>query len=274
VLGANPNFDGLLQADYAAINNLGVTQFTVTPNVGNNAGKFLVDNFGNASVSFTIAALNQVLPGIPDIASTYFQLGLENLPCTTRGAFLYDEIAIVDGVISNIPQLAFPLDNPTFYKALQAATNKAKSNLSSFLRTLRVIAGRSQLVIRDAVLDRAPFSLLSHYSKFTPCFRVYPDVNGEIGVFIGFGGKTAPKDATVVVGQLLVGPLLDTSTNPPTFKPLSADFTQRPQFLVSEVVLANLVNPLANPPVELPETLLLSDVSMLLDTCPSYQYFR
>jgi len=103
---------------------------------------------------------------------------------------------------------------------------------------------------------------------------VYPDVRGEIGVFIGFGGKTAPANPTSVVGQLLVESLLDTSTNPPTFKPLSADFTQRPQFLVSEVVLANLVNPLANPPVFLPETLLLSDVSILLDTCPSYTYFQ
>jgi len=276
IANPNPNFDGLLQEDYATIQNLGFTQFTVTP-VGR---AFLVTSLGNATLSFRIVGFNQVLPNDPSIASTYLQLGLEGIPCTRRGNVLYDEVAVLTGSTSTIPELQDPFTNPTFYNGLVTATKTAKSNLGAFIRTVRLIAGRGQTELYDVILDRNPFSLLSHYSKFTPCFRVNADPKTslsllDIGVFIGFALKVTPKHATVVVGQLaapLGGGLVNTSTN--TIIPLNPDFTKRPQFTVSELVLANLVNPNANPAVPLPVTVLLSDVSMLIDNCPAYSYFQ
>jgi len=217
IANPNPNFDGLLQEDYATIQNLGFTQFTVTP-VGR---AFLVNSFGNATLSFHIVGFNQVLPNDPSIASTYLQLGLENIPCTQRGNVLYDEVAVLTGSTSTIPELQDPFTNPTFYNGLVTATKTAKSNLGAFIRTVRLIAGRGQTELFDAILDRNPFSLLSHYSKFTPCFRVNADPKTslsllDIGVFIGFALKVTPKHATVVVGQLaapLGGGLVNTSTN-------------------------------------------------------------
>jgi len=270
IVGGNANFDGLSQADFAAINSSGHTSFAVTSSAANH---FLVNSFGNASLTFTIAAINQVLPSDPAIASTYFQLGLENIPCTQRASFLYDEIAIVTGNISLIPELANPLANPTFYNALANSVRGATSNMASFLRAVRLIAGRTQIELFDAVLDRTPFSLLSHYSKFTPCFRVSPSASGEIGVFIGFGAKKAQKHPTVIFAFLQTnGTIFNATTN--SFIPLSPDFTHRPQFTVQELELANLVNPNVTPAVQQPVTTLLSDVSILLDNCPAYTYFQ
>jgi len=272
VLGG-ANFDGLGQEDFASISNLGHTQFSVTSLTAN---KFLVDSFGNASITFTIAGINQFKPTDASIASTYFQLGLQEIPCAQRGNVMYDEIAIVTGLVSNLAVLADPFDNPTFYNALRASVRGAKSNLASFLRQLRIIAGRTQFNLFDAVLDRTPFSLLSHFSKFTPCFRVPPlpsGSNGEISVFIGFGGKKAQTHPTVVLGTLLVNNTLFNATTG-TFIPLSPDFTQRPQFFVEEVELANLINPNAQPAVQDPVTSLLADVSILIDNCPAYTYFQ
>jgi hypothetical protein len=46
------------------------------------------------------------------------------------------------------------------------------------IQQFQLAAGRTQLRLRDITLDRGAFSDLSHNSKFTPCFRVYPDVDG------------------------------------------------------------------------------------------------
>ena len=177
-----------------------------------------------------------------------------------------------DGMFSN------PYENPSYYDALKKATSTAKPTMATFLRDLRQIAGRTQYKLRDAVIDKtSPFSLLSHWSKFTPCFRAYPDSNYVIEAFIpmvSFNKTSAGLGGEVVratLGSGLVGTRPGSSALQ-VLSPLSSNYALRPQFSVSELSFENLDRPGFNP--LRPLVALPSDVYVILEDCPAFTYFQ
>lgn len=269
--GCSPN-GGLGQQDYSQI---------VAPGV--DSVKFTMVNSGDLFVSHTGAASNQTFVfQIGNVqrfrsnarAELYKAIGLQNLPCATRNAFNYDEIVIATSRNQNGVRFN-PFDNPVLFDALKSGSATPTPNINSFVQQLRLSAGRTQLSLRDVVVDRMPFSIRSHFSKFTPCFRIWPDEDYRIDVYLLMSGA---KNSTIG-GQIVYATLTDQGLvipaaggNPARLLDIAPiDYTLRPKFVVNEVAFANLTE---GTTTGRQRTLLDSDVSVLLDTCPTFSYFQ
>jgi hypothetical protein len=119
--------------------------------------------------------------------------------------------------------------------------------------------------LRDVTIDQGAFSIFSHDTKFTGCFRAYPDDDFEIYAFIGMRGNSR---AEYVQAKL-------TPNDSPAL--WSGDFLQipeegRPSFAVSEVALRELRLPSTAP--TRPYEFLRSDVRVHIDECPDFTYFQ
>lgn len=270
--GCSPN-GGLGQQDFSQILAPGVNsvKFSLV-----NAGELFVSHTGSSSNQtfvFQIANVQRFRSNAR--AELYKAIGLENLPCATRDSFNYDEIVIatsrmLNGVRTN------PLDNPVLYDALKTGSATPTPNINTFVQQLRLSAGRTQLSLRDVVVDRVPFSVRSHFSKFTPCFRIWPDADYRIDVFLLMSGAKASN----IGGEIVYATLTDQGLvipaaggNPARLLDIAPiDYTLRPKFVVNEVAFANLTQTTTTE--TRPRTQLDSDVSVLLDTCPTFSYFQ
>lgn len=208
-------------------------------------------------------------------AELYKAIGLENLPCATRDAFNYDEIVIATS--RALPGVRFnPFENPVLYDALKTGSAKPAPNVNPFVQQLRLSAGRTQLSLRDVVVDRVPFSVRSHFSKFTPCFRIWPDEDYRIDVYLLMSGaKNSNIGGEIVFASLSDQGLVIPASggNPARLLDIAPiPYQLRPKFSVNEVAFANLT--LAGTTTGRPRTVLDSDVSVLLDTCPTFSYFQ
>jgi len=257
----------LAQQDYSQIVAPGVN--SVKFSLVNN-GEFFVTHTG-ATQTFVFQIANVQRFRSNARAELYKAIGLENLPCATRDNFNYDEIVIAtvrqaSGVREN------PLDNPTLFDALKAGSATRQPNINQFVQQLRLSAGRTQLSLRDVVVDRTPFSVRSHFSKFTPCFRVWPDTNYRIDVFLMMSGGSGTNIGGEIVYATLDDQGLVIPGNPPTLLDIAPiAYPLRPKFEVNEIAFANLTQTTTT---GRQRTRLDSDVSILLDTCPTFSYFQ
>lgn len=205
------------------------------------------------------------------------EIGLEKLPCATRPRVIYDEITIATMRSTNVGK-ADPMMHPLLYDALLAGTASANPSFDNFIFQLQVAAGRTQVRLRDVTLDSGAFSDLSHNSKFTPCFRVWRDPDFLIDVFIGMrngGGEyvrlTLDKDSLPSLVQQV-----DVVNGRPVydfFDITDVAEANLPQFRVNEVAFGDLRSRDDDAPVR-PFELIRSDVSVVLEKCPSFSYFQ
>jgi hypothetical protein len=255
VFGCDATFDGH--------SNSGVGFFTVTDNQGVLVTNETAGTFTFSSGAFAIDVIDNEL---------YKKLGLAGLPCANRPRAIYDEILIVtkrDSVVG-----AKSLEHPFVYDELKATTTAASTNFDRTIQQFQLAAGRTQLRLRDITLDRGAFSDLSHTSKFTPCFRVYPDVDGSIEIYIGL--RTTGADALVfaTLDNDGVPPLVD-SAGVRSFDSFGPG--NEPKFTVKEVAFSTLGLPADDSSVlgeaGRPYLFLDSDVSVTLEECPEFSYF-
>ena len=198
------------------------------------------------------------------------QIGVENLPCNSRPRVIYDNIAIVTK-IAGTGNTADTLLHPLVYDRLRAlAAAPGAPNFDPFLFELRLAAGRTQLRLRDITLDGGVFSDLSHRSKFTPCFRLFPDEDYQVEVFIGMSAGNQ-----VVRGILQDGGAVNLVENGAfTFDDDDqSDTPPLPEGITiptNEIVFADLVGDQDSlrPFEQVP-----SDVTIEVESCPEFRYF-
>jgi len=260
IIGCDADFDGH--------DSDGITRFTVT----SASGALLVSN---ASAGTTFSFNSFAFFYFDGSDGSLNALGFENLPCHNRSRIIYDEIAIVTGRDSQFAgagSFGFDtLDNPHIYDDLKSATETAAPSFEDFIRQLQLAAGRTQLRLRDITLDRGAFSDLSHNSKFTPCFRIYPDSDGKIEVFIGMRSAV---NGGIVRGLLEIADtdLIASGEVQPFDDVDLADFT------VTEIAFSTLgiatPSPVVEGSSERPYVQVDSDVTIELEDCPAFSYFN
>lgn len=253
VIGCDATFDGHSKS--------GVAFFTVTDKVDT-----LVTN-DTAGSTFTFASNAFSIPTAAN--PLYGKLGLAGLPCATRPRAIYDEILIVTKRTSDVG--AKSLEHPFIYDELKATTTATTLTFDKVIQQFQLAAGRTQLRLRDITLDRGAFSDLSHNSKFTPCFRVYPDDDAEIELFIGL--RTAGADTVVFANMNAKNAgLVDADGTVNSFP-----FAIVPKFQVKELAFSTLGLPADDSDVKgkpgRPYLFLDSDVSVTLEECPEFSYF-
>lgn len=255
VFGCGATFDGH--------SNSGVGFFTVTDNQDVLVTNDTAGAFTFASGAFAIDVTSNEL---------YKKLGLAGLPCANRPRATYDEILIVTKRAS--PVGAKSLEHPFIYDELKATTSAPSTNFDRTIQQFQLAAGRTQLRLRDITLDRGAFSDLSHTSKFTPCFRVYPDIDGSIEIYMGL--RTAGADTIVFATLANNGsPALVDSNGVRSFASFGPG--NEPKFTVKEVAFSTLGLPADDSSVlgeaGRPYLFLDSDVSVTLEECPEFSYF-
>merc|ERR1711991_902602 len=84
-------------------------------------------------------------------------------------------------------------DHPLIFDALAAVarTGATEPSFDELVRELQNAGGRSQIVLRDIVLDRGAYSSLSYDSKVTPCFRVEQSADFKMEIFGGIRGSSS-----------------------------------------------------------------------------------
>jgi len=194
------------------------------------------------------------------------QIGFTDLPCNSRARVIYDQIAIMTKRRGETANTADTLDHPLLYDSLRTtAAQVGAPSFDSFLFQLRLAAGRTQLRLRDITLDAGVFSDLSHRSKLTPCFRVFPDEDYQVEVYIGMRNAA---------GQVVRGLLEDANgNNLVDAGAVVFDEQAPPAFDVREVVFGDLVGDQDD--TTRPYELLPSDVTIELEPCAeTFSYFE
>jgi hypothetical protein len=283
-IGCDATFDGF--------DSRGFTSFTVAVDTSRQAT--LASNTSLTSFTFATNAFEiTVNTGDSEILG---ELALDTLPCASRSSVTYDDIIVA--TVEPTAELGFVSSHPLIYDALRA---KALTNLASssdtLVRELQQAAGRTQIVLRDVMLDRGAFNLLSHTSKYTSCFRALPNEIDQIEVYIGMvssvgtdgivrasaefdnGGDDDGQLTTDKDGSLVFRDVDDTLS-------LGAALDDV-KFTVNELIFSNLGQTFAPkdfvdfdgpPPFEgtstRPYAVLPSDVTVRFEPCPSFNYFN
>jgi hypothetical protein len=261
IIGCDGDFDGPNPSKD------GITTFIVFNSTANST---LVTNTNPTPFVFQVRVLAL---NVSTERAAYAHLGFLPLPCGSRGRVIYDEIAIVTERENTIGFGDDTLEHPLIYDVLKSTTQSATPSFDNFIHELQLAAGRTQLRLQSITLDRGAFSDLSHHSKFTPCFRIYPDEDGKIEVFIGMrsanGGGLVRAVLHNADGQFVQGNQVRTFAQ--------IDASHLANFQTTEIVFSSLGLPLNFAEVEgtdqRPFIQLDSDVTVQLEDCPTFSYF-
>jgi len=274
-IGCDATFDGA--------STVGRTSFTITPL--NEDDDFLVgtvtdaddDDDDDQSVSFTISSAHVLRPAVNGrngygTREQVDLIGLENLPCATRPQIVYEQVAVVSmrGPTKGLAGGEL-LEHPILYDAFRSSSNPSTPNWEPLIFQLQLAAGRGQIRLRDVTIDQGAFSIFSHDTKFTGCFRAYPDDDFEIYAFIGMRGNGQPEYVRAFLNPGSAGSDLylgGGQFNEVNDEPDAA----RPTFDVAEVALRDLKT------LQIDETrpreFLRSDVDVVIEDCPDFTYFQ
>lgn len=192
------------------------------------------------------------------------EIGLLALPCASRVRIVYDSTLIVTKRAGETSRTGDTLQHPLLYDALKTTIASTSPDFERFIFELRVAAGRTQLRLRDITLDTGVFSDLSHKSKFTPCFRIFPDDDYLVEAYISMrgaaGGFVRAQLRDGVNGNAVV---VDGA--------IDEDALDNAVFDVAEGRLDDLVGDQTDEtrPLEFFGT----DVSVQIEDCPEFSYF-
>ena len=278
-IGCDATFDGFT--------GRGFSSFTVAVNASRQAT--LAANTSTTANSFTFET------NAFQVAANLGKLTLDTLPCASRSSVTYDDIIVA--TVQPTIDLAFVSNHPLIYDALRA---KALTNLASssdtLVRELQQAAGRTQIVLRDVMLDRGAFNLLSHTSKYTSCFRALPNTDDQIEVYIGMVSSVGTDGIVRAVAELVdpgqnAGVLTD-DDGTVAFRDVDDTLSLGAalddlKFNVNELIFSNLGQTFApndfidfeGPPPfagtsTRPYAVLPSDVTVRIEPCPSFNYFN
>jgi len=210
------------------------------------------------------------------------ELPFTALPCAQRSAVTYDEIVVASTgtVDSNVGQL---LDHPLIYDELKSEAQAITPAFDAFVRELQQAAGRRQIDLFDVILDRSAFTINSHTSKFTPCFRAsFPEVE-KFEIYIGMRSTSGPDGVVRAIFNFAGTDEVTQSTSSN-----SLEFESSKTFIdsvgdravVREVVFSalGLNETLFEETIQgtrgRPYLLLPSDVTVTLEKCPTFTYLN